>query len=87
MTVRVYPNPDLIPVPHSGPPKYAPQLTSRDGGKLYPIHEHNGWVDAQGNGRTDIVASHMHRIKNGVVQEDPSDGHTHVLTGLPVGAG
>ncbi len=83
----MYPNPDLIVRPTSAPPGFPPQMTSRDGGKLYPIHSHCAFINRDGTGTTDVMASHFHRVSNGVIQGDQSDGHTHRLTGLPCGAG
>jgi hypothetical protein len=82
-----YPNPDAIVYPTTQPPPFPPQLTSRDAGKLYPIHSHSAFVNAEGDGVTDVVASHYHRVRGGRVLPDASDGHTHRLTGLPAGAG
>lgn len=82
-----YPNPDDVVRPTWYPPKYPLQLTSNDAAKLYPIHNHNAAVDAQGNGVTSTDASHYHRVRAGQVLPDSSDGHTHRLTGLPAGAG
>ena len=83
-----YPNPDDVVYADGGqPPRFPPQLTSRDSGKSTPIHDHEAFVDTEGNGVTDVVASHYHRIRDGRVLPDESDGHTHRLTGLPSGAG
>jgi hypothetical protein len=70
------------------PPAFPSQLTSRCvDTKLYPIHDHQAFVNRNGEGVTDVVASHFHRIRDGRVLPDASDGHTHYLTGLPTGAG
>lgn len=44
-------------------------------------------MDRDGNGTTDTVASHFHRIRNWRILPDESDGHTHEFTGLASGAG
>lgn len=90
-----YPNPQAIPRPTTQPPRFPPQLTSvsrppagRPAAQaMYPLHNHQAFVDARGNGTTDTVASHFHRVTDGRVQPDLSDGHTHELTGLASGAG
>lgn len=90
-----YPNPAAVVYPTTSPPRFPPQLTSvtkppvgRPAAySLYPLHNHQAFVDRQGAGVTDTVASHFHRVANGRVQPDPSDGHTHDLTGLASGAG
>lgn len=81
------PNPNLIPRPSTTGPMFRPQLTSKDEAKLYPIHSHTAFMDKDGAGTTDVVASHFHRIKDGRILPDESDGHSHRLTGLPAGAG
>lgn len=63
------------------------RLTTRGQGKLYPTHVHKGYPDKNGNGNTDISCSHYHRIANGRVLPDESDGHTHALTDLLCGTG
>jgi hypothetical protein len=83
----IYPNPDDVVYPTTQPPKFAGQLTDRRSGRLFPIHNHIAFVDANGDGVTDVVASHFHRIRGGRVLPDASDSHEHVLTGLPAGAG
>lgn len=84
---KKYPDPEAVVYPTAYPPKYACQLTSYDAGELYPEHDHSAFADRHGNGSTDTVASHFHRIRDGKVLPDASDGHTHRLTGLPCGAG
>lgn len=84
-----YPDPELLDAlrPTSAPPAFTPELTSRAAGRMYPIHAHTAFINPDGTGVTDVVASHFHRIKDGRVLPDHSDGHTHNLTGLPAGAG
>lgn len=81
------PNPNLIPRPTTLPPRFPPQLTTKDTGRLVGLHQHTAFVDRDGNGSTDVVESHYHRIRAGRVLPDESDGHVHRLTGLPAGAG
>lgn len=88
-----FPNPANVIYPTTAPPRFPPQLTSRgpspttDKRFLYPIHDHCAFIDSEGNGVTDVTASHYHRVVGGVIRPDESDGHTHELTGLPCGAG
>lgn len=90
-----YPNPANVITPTTAPPPFPPQLTSRGPTPfeaaskrfLFPIHDHCAFVDSNGDGVTDVVASHYHRVIGGVIRPDESDGHTHELTGLPCGAG
>lgn len=86
MAHRQYPNPAAIVYPTTQPPRFAPQLTSQAGGS-YPLHTHCAFVDKSGNGATDTDASHFHYVRNGRIDPDPSDGHTHTFVGLPCGAG
>jgi hypothetical protein len=62
-------------------------LTSRGWGRLYPIHVHHAFVDGVGAGTTSISVSHFHRVVNGQILPDESDGHTHGLTNIRVAAG
>lgn len=78
-----YPDPSSIIYPTTEPPAFPPQLTSQDAGKIYPVHDHTAFMNENGEGTTDVVASHFHRIRNGRILPDPSDGHTHRLTRLP----
>jgi hypothetical protein len=80
-------DPSKILYPTTAPPRFVPQLTTRDSGKIYPEHNHTVFIDINGEGATDVVASHFHRVKNGRILPDQSDSHTHELTGLPAGAG
>ncbi len=93
-----YPKPvpdiDDVVYPTTAPPRFPLQLTGRTiladrphARTIYPIHLHEAAVDAQGNGATTTVASHYHRVRNGEILPDESDGHVHRLTGLPSGAG
>ncbi len=63
------------------------RLTNRGWGKLHPVHVHNAYPDAQGNGNTSISVSHYHRIVGGRVLPDESDGHTHGITNVLCGTG
>jgi hypothetical protein len=85
--VPQYPDPNLVVYPTTAPPPFPPQLTTREAGKLYPVHDHCAFVDVKGDGNTDVVASHFHYVRDSRVLPDPSDGHKHDLTGLPCGAG
>lgn len=84
---RHWPNPAAIVYPTGGPPRFVARLTTRAPGKLYPMHDHSAFVDARGDGVTDTVASHFHRVRAGRILPDESDGHTHNLSNLPAGAG
>ena len=81
------PNPNLIPIPSTAPPPFRPIVTNKRSGTLFAIHQHIAFVDKNGDGTTDVVDSHYHRVMGGRVLPDESDGHTHKLTGLPAGAG
>jgi hypothetical protein len=82
-----YPDPENVVYPTTLPPGFPCELTSRDAGKMYPIHDHGAYLNADGDGTTDVTAGHYHRVRGGRVLPDESDGHTHRLTGLPCGAG
>lgn len=88
-----FPDPRLIPISAMIPPAIAPVLTSqtrlsRPGANtLYPVHDHCAFVHNDNSGNTSVVASHFHRVVRGKVQPDPSDGHTHDLTGYACGPG
>ena len=79
------PNPNLVVTPTVRPRNLIQRLTTRSFGPG-AIHEHEAYMDRQGNGRTDIVAGHSHNITAGVIEPD-RDGHTHALTILPAGTG
>jgi hypothetical protein len=52
--------------------------------KHFPVHEHVVTVDPRtGNGVSDIVAGHFHRVVGGRIMPAESDGHEHALTLLP----
>ncbi len=53
---------------------------------MYPLHHHGAWLNKEGTGNTDVSVSHYHVVKEGRLQPDPSDGHTHELTMSPCGA-
>ncbi len=82
-----WPNPGAIVYPTTQPPGFPCQITTRDTGRLHAIHSHGAFLDAEGNGNTDLSDGHFHRVRNGRLQVDPSDGHTHELTTLPCGMG
>lgn len=81
-----YPDPDRVVYPTGYPPGPICQLTTRDGARIYPLHNHDAWTDKSGNGNTGVDAGHYHKIVNFRVIADASDGHTHQLTNLPCGA-
>jgi len=83
--LRRTPDPDAIVRPRNGGVKYPPYLTSWDGGAMNPIHNHRAYIDAHGNGVTDVVASHHHQVRQGRVSSVA--GHTHSITRLPAGKG
>lgn len=87
MRGSLYPNPDAVPYASTQPPGFPCQLTTQDPARLYPLHHHGAWLNAEGTGNTDLASGHFHRVVDGRVQADPSDGHTHQLTSLPCGAG
>lgn len=87
MRRSLYPNPDAIPYASTQPPGFPCQITTQNPARLYPLHHHGAWLNAEGTGNTDLSSGHFHRVVNGRVQPDPSDGHTHQLTMLPCGAG
>jgi hypothetical protein len=62
-------------------------MTTRSAGKLYPVHVHTAFLDADGNGTTSIACSHFHRLRGGAILPDESDGHVHARTNLPGGMG
>jgi hypothetical protein len=81
-------DPYNIPRPQMFPMRNPCIGTSQDYGKLTAVHAHRAYPDAQGNGNTDIVAAHYHRIVEGRLLPDQSDSHTHQLFyNLPCGAG
>lgn len=86
MSVR-YPNPENVIRQTTMPPRFPCRLTTQVTSRMYPVHDHTAWVNADGDGTTAVTASHYHRIVGGRVLPDQSDGHTHNLTSLPCGAG
>lgn len=58
-------------------------------GKQAPMHTHRVWVDKEtGEGYTDILASHFHRVRENRMLPSDVDGHTHELRfNMPGGAG
>lgn len=80
-------DPYKIVRPTPFPQTHPCRLTTRGWGKLSPTHVHRAYPNAQGNGATSISVSHFHRIKDGRILPDESDGHTHELTNLLCGAG
>lgn len=67
--------------PTAFPMRQPGYMTTRAAGRLSPVHMHTAYVDAQGNGSTSISTSHFHRVKNGIILPDESDGHSHGLIG------
>lgn len=92
---RPNPDPQMMLRPSTLPPPFPPQLTSitkapenrPTAPAYYPLHNHQAFVDQGGNGTTDVACSHYHRVVDGKVLPDASDGHYHELTGLSSGAG
>lgn len=82
-----WPNPDAVVYPTTQPPGFPCQITTRDAGKSTPIHQHGAWLNAEGDGNTDLDSGHFHRVRGFRVMPDESDGHTHNLTMLPCGVG
>ncbi len=82
-----WPNPGAIAYPTTQPPGFPCQITTRDTGRLHSVHAHGAFLNAQGDGNTDVADGHFHRVRHGVVQPDQSDGHSHELTTLPCGVG
>jgi hypothetical protein len=90
------PQPDIDDVVYATtlPPGFPAQMTGRtvladrpNPPNLYPIHRHTAFMDRDGNGVTDVVASHYHNVRDGKILPDASDGHTHNTTNLPAGHG
>jgi hypothetical protein len=77
-------DPYKIPRPQLFPRPWTRVLTTRDYGRSSPVHTHRARFDSDGNGITDIVASHFHRVLGGRVMPSPVDSHEHKLTGIPV---
>lgn len=85
---RRLPNPDLVLVPTLRPRGRYVRLTTRGiNTRAYPVHEHEATIDRNGDGITDNVAGHFHRVRGGRVLPDEHDGHTHALTALPASVG
>lgn len=82
-----YPNPANVLYPTTLPAPFGCKLTTRNAGKLYPMHDHSAFINSEGTGNTAVDASHFHRVIGWKVIPDESDGHTHQLTRLPCGTG
>jgi hypothetical protein len=80
-------DPYKIPRPRFAPRAYPCYQVGRAASRLYPVHTHRGYMNASGVGVTDISASHFHRIKDGKILPDASDGHVHGLTRVLCGYG
>ena len=80
-------DPRDIPRPAMFPMGRPCKMTTRDDGRLAPAHMHRAYPDREGNGTTDIVASHFHYIRNWQIIDSPVDGHTHTLTNAACGSG
>lgn len=65
---RMYPRPRTV------------LLTTRGWGRSSPVHTHRGEFDSDGNGLTDIIAGHFHRIIGGKIMPSPVDSHDHEFT-------
>lgn len=87
--IRQYPDPDSVVYPTAYPPQFPCRMSTRtpNASRVYPIHWHGCWVNAQGNGATDADSGHSHVIRGGIVLPDSRDGHTHQITILPCGVG
>lgn len=85
--MRQYPDPDRVVYPTTLPPTFPCQQTMRTSSRAFPIHNHDAWLDREGDGNTGVDAGHFHRIRDGRVLPDLTDGHTHEMTDLPCGAG
>jgi hypothetical protein len=82
------PDPRSVVYPETTEPKFVAWATTKSAARLYPVHEHCVFINsATGEGATSVVASHFHRVRNGVILPDESDGHTHSVSRLPCGAG
>jgi len=80
-------DPRSIPRPAMFPMARPCVLTSREEGRITPGHTHRAYPDRDGDGQTDIIASHFHYIRGWKVVPSPVDGHTHLLTTSSCGAG
>ena len=80
-------DPYKIPRPRMFPQTYPCRQTTRGEGRLYPVHAHRAYMGPDGSGVTDISVSHFHRIKDGRILPDESDGHGHGLTDVRCGTG
>jgi hypothetical protein len=82
----IFPDPRSIKGPAMFPMRRPAQATSRSGGLRTPVHSHRAYPDRNGNGNTELAAGHFHAIVGGQVLP-AVDGHTHILTDVPNGAG
>lgn len=82
-----YPDPGAVQYARPLPAGFPCQITTDNTGKSHPMHHHGAWLNAEGDGNTDVAAGHYHRVRAFKVHADPSDGHVHALTMLPCGAG
>lgn len=73
-------DPYMIPRPQMFPRPQTTVITTQDYGRSTPIHTHKASFDADGNGITDIVAGHFHRIIGGRIMPSPVDSHEHQRT-------
>ena len=80
-------DPYKIPRPQMFPRPRTCVITTQDWGRSTPVHSHRASFDADGNGITDIVAGHFHRIIAGELKPSPVDSHEHQLTRYLAGGG
>lgn len=80
-------DPYKIPRPQMFPRPRTCVITTQGWGRSTPVHTHRASFDANGNGITDIVAGHFHRIIGGVLKPSPVDSHEHQMTNVAAGAG
>jgi hypothetical protein len=78
-------DPRDIPRPAMFPMARPCRLTTQDSGRDAPLHRHRAYVDKNGNGMTDTVASHTHVVQNGVVLPSVRDQHDHKLSNVSCG--
>jgi hypothetical protein len=82
----ITPDPRNIRRPALFPMAKPCRMVSTSSGRLTPAHSHRAYPDRFGNGVTDTAAEHAHVIQNGQVLP-AVDGHAHLLTTIPCGAG
>lgn len=78
-------DPRIYNRPREFPQTHPCRLAARASSQLFGVHYHRAYVDAYGNGVTDI-RDHQHEIRGGTVLP-VEDGHWHQLTTLLCGRG